>query len=138
MGIIGMISKAKARMVAGQGKFISLKNQYYNEMNVHEAELTKKKQELRQSQQINADLRADQQQRVEKPGQQNKLKNLGKGMSKHMNKGRGKGTPIGVPKSVTNQPVSTQQGGIFGGQRNLDVGGEKESPFVHKRKRDLF
>ena len=138
MGIIGMIVKAKERMVKRQGKLLSRKTQYVESMNVHEAELTRKKQELRQAQQIQADLKADQRIKVEQPGQQSKMKNLGKGMASHMSKGKGAGTPIGVPKSVSNQPVSTQQRGIFGGQRNLDVGGEKESPFMHKRKKDLF
>jgi len=137
MGVIGMIAGIKAQALKGQGKIVKLKTDYYHATNVAEAELTKQKQELHEAKQIQADLRADQDRKVEgiKPS---KIRKLGQGMAKHMNKKQSVMPKVGVPVSQINQPASTKQGGIFGGQRNLDVGGNNESPFMHKKKRTLF
>lgn len=142
MGILGMIAKTKKGFHDTRIKIISGKTAKIQEANLREAELTRAKQEYREARQIKADLRADQMKQVE--GEQpSKLKALGQGLQKHMDKAKvpkathGKVTQppmVGVPTSNLNQPASTQQGGIFGGQRNIDVGGETGSPFNQQNK----
>lgn len=145
MGVISEIAKIKGKFHKTRLKIISGKTAKLQEANLKEAELIKAKQEYREARQIRADLRADQQLQV-KGEQPSKLKALGTGLQKHMNKAKEKKVQVqnakppmvGVPTSVQNQPSSTAQGGIFGGQRNLEVGGERDSPFKHKKGRDLF
>jgi len=109
---------------------VQAKTDYYRKVNLAEAQLTKEKQELREAQQIRADLRADQMKQVERQ-QPSKLKRLGQGMAGHMKKAKAKQNRpmIGVPQSRTPTQTGASQGGIFGGQRNLDVGGNSGSPF---------
>lgn len=146
MGIMGMIAKTKKGFHDTRIKIISGQTAKIQEANLREAELTRAKQEYREARQIRADLRADQLKQVEgeKPS---KLKALGQGMAKHMNQAKvpsAKHTKVsqppmvGVPTSNLNQPTSTQQGGIFGGQRNIDVGGERGSPFNQQKPKRLF
>lgn len=141
MGVFSQIAKTKKAFHDTRLKILSGQTAKIQEAILKEAELTKAKQELREAKQIRADLRADQVKPVE--GEQpSKLKKLGQGLASHMNQNKtGKGTKppmVGVQTSVQNQPASTQQGGIFGGQRNIQVGGERDSPFKHKKGRDLF
>lgn len=144
MGIMGMIARTKKGFHDTRIKIISGKTAKLQEANLREAELTKAKQEYREARQIRADLRADQQMQVEgeKPS---RLKAFGQGVAKHMNESKAKVPSakhtkvtqppmVGVPTSNLNQPASTQQGGIFGGQRNIDVGGESGSPFNQPNK----
>lgn len=147
MGIFGMIAKTKKGFHDTRIKIIKGQTAKIQESNLREAELTKAKQEYREARQIKADLRADQMKQVE--GEQpSRLKAFGQGLSKHMNKASipsAKQTKVsqppmvGVPTSNLKQPASTQQGGIFGGQRDIDVGGETGSPFNQPNKsRRLF
>lgn len=146
MGIMGMIAKTKKGFHDTRIKIISGKTAKLQEANLREAELTKAKQEYREARQIRADLQADQMKQVE--GERpSKLKAFGQGVAKHINKAKvpkatqGKVTQppmVGVPTSVQNQPASTQQGGIFGGQRNIDVGGESGSPFNQQKSKRIF
>jgi len=130
MGIIGMIAKTKKGFHDTRLKIISGQTARIQEANLKEAEITKAKQEYREARQIRADLRADQMKPIE--GEQPSIiKKMGQGMASHMNKT--KKPMIGVPTSTQNQPS-----GIFGGQRNLNVGGETDSPFKHKKGKDLF
>jgi len=135
MGVISLIAGIKAKALQGQGKIVKLKTDYYRQTNLAEADLTDQKRQLLEAKQIQADFRAEQNKQVEGVAP-NKLKNLGKGMAKQMNKGKKKSVMIGVPNSVQNQPVATRQGGIFGGQRNLDVGGNS-SPFGATKNLDV-
>lgn len=137
MGIFGLIAKTKKGFHDTRIKIIKGQTARIQEKNLAEAEITQHKRELYEAKQIHADLRAEQDRKVE-GARTSKLKSLGQGLAKHMNKKESVMPRVGVPVSRVNQPVSTQQGGIFGGQRNIDVGGETESPFVHRRKRDLF
>lgn len=133
MGILSMIAKRKesfhkTREAVAQFKTdVAIgKIERQQQANLREAKLTQAKQELREAQQINADLRADQMQQVQ--GQQpSKLKNLGKGMAAHMKKQKpkGGGMRLGAVQSTGSRGLNTSgQGSPFGGQRNLDVGGK--------------
>ena len=152
MGIFSMIArrkeafqKTKEAINKSQVEIAMGKLQRQEQRNARVAQLSEAKQKLRDARQIEADLKADQMRQVDKGP--SKLKQLGQGLAGHMNKAkvgsakRGKLTQppmVGVPTSVQNQPASTQQGGIFGGQRNLDVGGEKGSPFNQQKPKRLF
>lgn len=147
MGIIGSIAKVKGQFHQTRLKIIQGKTAKLQDANLKEAELTKAKQEYREARQIRADLKADQMKQVE--GERpSKLKAFGQGVAHHINKAKApkpqrmrttKPSMIGVPQNRLKQPSSTSQGGIFGGQRNLDVGGETGSPFNKKEKpRSIF
>lgn len=139
MNIQEIIAKKKQAFHNARLGIIKRKTAKLQEANIKEAEVTEYKQKLREAEQIRADLKADQMKQVE-GAQPSKLQRLGKGMAAHMNKTKAKkGRKIGVPRSVETKTTATSQGGIFGGQRNIEVGSMQGSPFVKKDKpKSLF
>ena len=116
MGVMGMIAKAKGQFHNKRLSVMEGKTAKLQEANIKEAQVTDAKRKLREAQQIKADLRADQMKRVEKaPTQPSKFRKLAKGMASHMNKQKQSGKGLAVGGSG---------GSPFGGQRNLNVGGE--------------
>lgn len=134
MGVIDLIAETKSAYLRGQGKLVQAQAELSQKVNLAEAELTRQKQELREAQQIRADLRQDRMKGVE--GQQpSKFKKLGQGMAAHMNKNKSRSPPrVGVPKSSGSRGFNTAgKSSPFGGTRNIDVGGTG-SPFNPQQK----
>jgi len=121
MGVMRMIAKAKGQFHKRRIQVMEGRTAKLQEANLKEAEITKAKAELREAKQIRADLRADQMKKVE--GQQpSKLRKLGQGMAAHMNKQRQSSRPLDVGGT-------SGKGSPFGGQRNLNVGGDNGGAF---------
>lgn len=141
MGIFGMIARKKAQFqdatVQVRKRVILRRAEKVQQDNIRQAELTAARQELQQAEIINKDLRA------EAPRGPNKLMTLGQNMAQHMEKGKKQYAPkrkprVGaIPSSGSRGFESSGQGSPFGGQRNLDVGAEKGSPFNQKPRRIL-
>jgi len=121
MGVLGMIAKAKGQFHNKRIQVMEGRTSRLHEANLKTAEITKAKQELREAEQIKADLRADQMKKVEGK-QPSKLRQMAKGMASHMNKQKqsGRGLDVGG---------SSGKGSPFQAQRNLAVGGDNGGAF---------
>jgi hypothetical protein len=99
--------------------------------NLRQNELLKARQELESAKIINQDLRAG------SPQGPSKLAVFGKNLKAHMDKQKTKNKDrptLGVPIAQGPSQTGASQGGVFGGQRNLDVGGTGMSPFNKRDK----
>jgi hypothetical protein len=125
MGIFGMINAKKEQFrnatVEMRKKAILRKAERVENDNVRENDLAVARQRLDTAQTINQDLKGS------APLKPNKLQTFGSNLKKHMDKNKtsSKKTKkmIGTSTAGNVGGSSTSQGGIFGGARNLEVGG---------------
>jgi len=142
MGILSIIKERKEQFqnatVQRRKQVLMRRTEKIQSDNLRQAELTEARQKLAEAQQINQDLRGA------SPVQPSGLKKFGVGLKNVIDKqkakkkgksiaekvaGSSKGKKVAMPVSSGSQG-STSQGGIFGGQRPIDVGGSGGgSPF---------
>lgn len=130
MGVLSMIEGAKAKFHQRRMDVLQHKTEKIQQENLKQAEITKKKQELREAQQIKEDLRAEQMKTVERAGP-TRMQRFGKGLSKTIEKAKKqtkgfKGLSVGAPQSSGSKGL--QMGGngrdVFGGTSGLNTGGK--------------
>lgn len=130
MGVLGFIAQKKAQFqdatVERRKKVILKKTAKLQEANVREGTVLEAKQKLQEAEQINKDLREAQ--------GPSKLQNLGKGIKRTIEKGKQARSKFraSAPPSSGSRGLGmggTPGGSVFGGQRDIDVGGKSGGGF---------
>lgn len=133
MGVMNLISGAKAKFHQTKMDIIEHRTDKIRAENLRQAEITQKKQELREAQQIREDLRRDQMQQVEKAGPTG-LQKFGKGLSRAVNQskkmgGAFGGTKLGAPASNVGPGIQQSVRDVFGAKPMEKKSQKSSSPF---------